>query len=287
MNRALCVVFVAMLLCTFSGRVSASQGYEVTSYEVTVTPLGGTEAFLEVTMGIVASEASVLNVSFGYPLSSLEVDVPDGISYDYRAQEYASELDIYLPSEGASVISIRYQAPVLTFVDDNTYVYSPTFSFDSVGYFSCKVFVPPGMSIVAPVAPTPQQFSTEGSSFIVAWERVHHSGGLYLLLGLKEEQPDSSLPLFMVAGFFLLCGLVAGMVISSRKQPPHPPAADFKTDEARVVDLLSSGPVTQADLVERTGFSKAKVSRLVMELEARHVVSKERYGTKNIVRLMR
>ncbi|MDD4281180.1 MAG: hypothetical protein PHW58_02985, partial [Candidatus Methanofastidiosa archaeon] len=78
-----------------------------------------------------------------------------------------------------------------------------------------------------------------------------------------------------------------GMAISWRKQPPHPPAADFKTDEARVVDLLSSGPVTQADLVERTGFSKAKVSRLGMELEARHVVSKERYGTKNIVRLTR
>lgn len=65
------------------------------------------------------------------------------------------------------------------------------------------------------------------------------------------------------------------------------PEEPVLSDEQRVVSLLDSegGRMRQAEIVERTGWSKSKVSMQLSEMEADGTVSKLRVGRENIVSL--
>ena len=51
---------------------------------------------------------------------------------------------------------------------------------------------------------------------------------------------------------------------------------------ARVLKL-KEGSCEQGTLRIATGFSKAKLSRLLMEMEERHIIYKEQRGKKNVI----
>lgn len=70
---------------------------------------------------------------------------------------------------------------------------------------------------------------------------------------------------------------------------PRPPATEpsVLTDEERVVDLLESsgGRMRQSRIVERTDWSKSKVSMLLSEMEEEGAVHKLRVGRENVISL--
>ncbi|WP_458187855.1 DUF7343 domain-containing protein [Haladaptatus sp. NG-WS-4] len=70
-------------------------------------------------------------------------------------------------------------------------------------------------------------------------------------------------------------------------QPPEPPADDGEilTDEGRVLHLLhdNRGRMKQTDIVDETGWSKSKVSRLLSRMEDRGDINRLRVGRGNIV----
>jgi len=62
----------------------------------------------------------------------------------------------------------------------------------------------------------------------------------------------------------------------------------IREDERKILEYLEANKdkfVKQKDIVRHTGFSKAKVSRLITELEKRGIVERERIGRTNRVRL--
>ncbi|MDN5358228.1 MAG: hypothetical protein PWP76_71 [Candidatus Diapherotrites archaeon] len=63
--------------------------------------------------------------------------------------------------------------------------------------------------------------------------------------------------------------------------------AKLGEDEKAIVDLLkeNEGVMFQSDIVEKTGFSKSKVSRILDKLEARGFVERRRRGMTNVVLL--
>ncbi|WP_256687095.1 helix-turn-helix transcriptional regulator [Halococcus qingdaonensis] len=71
--------------------------------------------------------------------------------------------------------------------------------------------------------------------------------------------------------------------------PPEPAvsAAEMKTDADRIAELLDAngGRMQQGDIVERTDWSKSKVSTLLSEMAEEGRVSKLRVGRENIVSL--
>ena len=109
--------------------------------------------------------------------------------------------------------------------------------------------------------------------------------------------------------FILIAGLIAGVAAAylfmnraqtTETSPPPagaaaaaPPELEelairlLDGDERRLVRVLveSKGQVLQRDLVRITGFSDAKVSRLLDRLQERGLVVRERYGMSNRVRL--
>jgi len=73
----------------------------------------------------------------------------------------------------------------------------------------------------------------------------------------------------------------------NREPEPQPPVQDGKvtTDADRVLKLLreNGGRLPQGEIIQRTGWSKSKVSRLLSKMEDRKQISKINIGRKNIV----
>ena len=62
--------------------------------------------------------------------------------------------------------------------------------------------------------------------------------------------------------------------------------SDLKREERIVLEVLSkSGPTFQADLIEKTAFGKAKMTRILDRLENRGFVERKRRGMTNLVAL--
>jgi uncharacterized membrane protein len=59
----------------------------------------------------------------------------------------------------------------------------------------------------------------------------------------------------------------------------------LRTDEKKVYDLIvnADGFMFQNDLIEKTGYSKVKISRILDKLELKGVVERRRRGMANIV----
>ena len=60
--------------------------------------------------------------------------------------------------------------------------------------------------------------------------------------------------------------------------------SSFRPEEKQVYNLVKeNGAIFQADLIEKTGFSKARMTRIVDKLEGRGLVERKRRGMTNVV----
>lgn len=60
--------------------------------------------------------------------------------------------------------------------------------------------------------------------------------------------------------------------------------SDLRKEDKQVLKLIQNdGAIFQADLIEKTGFGKAKVSRIIDRLEGRNFVERKRRGLTNVV----
>ncbi|MBD3155241.1 MAG: hypothetical protein GF368_01135 [Candidatus Aenigmarchaeota archaeon] len=82
--------------------------------------------------------------------------------------------------------------------------------------------------------------------------------------------------LILVVGIFLIYDKISkrsGVVLSVLNEPER--------IVVKVIQERGGEEVNQKKIVKATGFSKAKVSRILQSLEARGVISKERFGRRN------
>jgi len=164
----------------------------------------------------------------------------------------------------------------------------------------------------------PESLATSAS---VSWigERFFNDSRPYVVLGppsAVQDDPDgtpagetSSSGMFVIALAVLALGAVAvaawrsgaaaailgsddddgdtATTTSESAPDPSPEAEEFLDDSDRVVRLLeeNGGRMKQVDIVERTEWSKSKVSMLLSDMEDDGEISKLRVGRENIISL--
>ncbi|MBN3037147.1 MAG: hypothetical protein JW834_01745 [Candidatus Diapherotrites archaeon] len=167
------------------------------------------------------------------------------------------------------------------------------FSADS---FSMKLVLPAGFAFteVSPQA----LFSSDGRRIISFWSGESVPAGERLVFSARYEQMflkqetivgipitewDIVVPGLVFAflfGYFLAAGAASVLM-----QKIGVVKARLSGDEAQVVKVLENGAETQADIQKTTGFSKAKLSRLLRGMEERKLISKKTKGRTNLVSL--
>lgn len=72
--------------------------------------------------------------------------------------------------------------------------------------------------------------------------------------------------------------------IEKKKPEKKVDLSNFKPEEKQVYSLVKTqGAIFQAELVEKTGFGKAKMSRIIDRLEGNGLVERKRRGMTNVV----
>ncbi|MDN5327615.1 MAG: hypothetical protein PWP03_253 [Candidatus Woesearchaeota archaeon] len=106
-----------------------------------------------------------------------------------------------------------------------------------------------------------------------------------------------SIPIQSYIGYsvvFVLAGIGVFMIISGKKYHEELTEKEkklerilgnLKEDEKRICELIkeSGGAIFQSELVEKTNFSKVKVSRILDKLEGRGIIERRRRGMTNLV----
>lgn len=259
-----------------------------------------------VTFHIVGSAVYVeQQITFEAPSSGpLKLSIPDdseGISlyFDGEPTEYVQNLTL----DNTTTVKISYVTSKI--LDKGNFL--ANFKAESdIGKLAVALVLEEGTNIkqeekagpaAGSVFPEPTDITSDGQSIIVVWTRDDVKEGDELPLYVRIKHKTSTLP----AVILILILLAAGTAYRAWKGhvPKTPPKEEkpseeekepeflknLKEEEQQIVRILQrkEGSCEQGTLRVTTGFSKAKLSRLLMELEQRKIIHKEQRGKKNLV----
>lgn len=260
--------------------------YEIADYSVTISVSEGrVHERIDITLENYDS-LPIFEYSFLYPLENLKIYDSEGtVRHEVRGDVLLCYLDQYGSNPYSFVIEFDTSG-YISQVKEGKWVFSPIFQFSvPVRNFSLEITVPADMAVVSPIYPTPTSFYSYRETLVVKWKKDTLEVGeeFLVLLGYKPVSSPSSqrnfiFYLFAAAFIAFVTGLYLG-----RREKPSPEYV--VADEKLVLDTIkkAGGKIIQSDLVKNTDFSKAKVSKILSELENRNVVRKEKYKRTNLI----
>jgi uncharacterized membrane protein len=172
---------------------------------------------------------------------------------------------------------------------------------DGIKKLSLRVFIPANAVLASSydaktgmsesIFPKASKLETDGQRIIVVWEREDFEKGNSLPVLVKfREKPDYSFV------FYILAVLVVFFALYIKFRKPRIKTRTIvkkedllerhlKADEEQIVNILKQreNQCEQGTLRVITGFSKAKLSGLLKELEERKIIHKELRGKKNLI----
>jgi len=154
-----------------------------------------------------------------------------------------------------------------------------------VGYFYARLYVPKGYAILSPIVPSPDKVESTGTALILEWKKtdVRPEEEFYFIVGFSGEVTNQfPLAMFLATIFIAFLGGFFAGTLYRRKEKT---LIDLRSDEEKVLELLKEGPLYQSDLVKRLGFSKAKVSLLLRDMEKKGLIERVKEGRTYLVRL--
>jgi len=142
------------------------------------------------------------------------------------------------------------------------------------------------------IYPRPDQATTDGRSLIFIWEREDVKEGEDISVFAMYKTRTNYL--LIIAIFVVLAVLSLGGYIFYNKYLKNPVKKikkesdmleHLKEEEQQIVRILKQreNQCEQGTLRVVTGFSKAHLSRLLMELKSRKIIYKEKRGKKNLI----
>ncbi|HOP09686.1 MAG TPA: winged helix-turn-helix transcriptional regulator [Candidatus Methanofastidiosa archaeon] len=242
-------------------------------------------AYESILMEFTTYEDSVeLTLDYSTPLENLLVTVEEGDSYEYYGNGSLFHLTFLLSGSGTHIIEMNYETEEFSIIDDGKMIYSPTFSFPvTPKYFRCRLFLEDGMSITSPLVPSPDRVYSKGNDIIVSWENISTQSSFYILCAIGTI-PSSGHDWYLL--LLVIPAVVIGYYICRlRRKDVKVLKPGFKTDEELVIKLLEDGKQTHKELVDATGFSKSKITRILKEFEDRDVIRREKYKNRDIIHL--
>jgi uncharacterized membrane protein len=242
-----------------------------------------------------------------YPLNTFSYTLR-GDARNVEVYDREGRLNVNATKEGGTIIQSEFREPLqpnastLIIIKFNMasavskvgegYVFSPVFSLpEGTDEFRLKVRLPEGMGLPRPVtagssytdvAPLPDGVYSDGRAIILAWRRYDVSGDFAVYI--RYAEPGSKSKNYYLLGFFLILALAIFYLSRSKRRTKE---RGLDRDEMTVLELIkANNGVAQRDVVNITGFSKAKVSAVVSSLEKKGLIRKEKAGLINRLYLM-
>ncbi len=203
------------------------------------------------------------------------------------AKYFLLECDSQYPE---NVFSIKYTTSYYVWKYDNEINF--LFSLpDEINHSSIEIRVmfPDGYRVEITggsrfaVFPSTENIYSLGSRYVVVWD-INENMQVEVFASLRSSKRNFG-TLLIAFPLLLLISVLLGMrYIKKRSKEKY---GFLLEDERKIVRFLEKkkGYVKQKDLVNHTGFSKAKVSRLLKNLEMRGLIEREERGRNCFVRI--
>jgi hypothetical protein len=242
---------------------------------------------------LVFSEDSrgILSLSIPADAQTIEVYL-NGIKTD------ANITDNHVLVDLQGINEIRLSFITEEFVDNDNFLFNTAAEYDA-NLLEITVALPEEAVLKRPIKdaagsvyPRPDKATTDGRSLIFTWERKDVKAGdeAAIFVMYKTKANHVWLIVILVFVVFSLTGYVfykkPAKKEKTKKKEKEPKVLKYlKEDEQQIVRILKQrkGKCEQGTMRVITGFSKASLSRLLSELEARKIVYKEKKGKKNLI----
>ena len=280
--------------------VASAQEYHFRDYTIAIAPDYDGNAIEEVSFTVVNLRGNISAVEYAIAMTPSKVKV-----YDDQG-----ELDFFV-EDGSLVVPLRerlgegqrqrlrfvFTLPgmVSSYQGDNilTMSYVPDVR---VLNFTFLVKLPRGSALVseqrgeggaiAAVYPTPEKILTDGEHIIIRWKKweltPRESFRIFVMYTTVKQEQRS--PYLLAIGLALGAALTYAYFAYHKKRQGQSKIVKLvlREDEQKVYDLIAEkGEILQEKVVRLTGFSKAKVSKLVRNLEEKGIIKKEPYRKTN------
>ena len=212
----------------------------------------------------------------------------DGRVRDIKILDDKQELDYTFNN---NLIDITLKGPTktltITYIADNVIFHSDSvshffaeFSFENtIKNMTVEVKLPPGFAIYKnEYRPSSANVVSDGQRIILVWKLNSIKD---VLFSVKFSSPDQE---NNIAGIVAAMLVVVAILIylHFRKRTREEFLKGFREDEKRTIEYLEQKKVAfQSDLQKEFKFSRAKSTRIVMHLEQKGLVRKQKYGRTN------
>ena len=199
-------------------------------------------------------------------------------------------------------LEIKYETSVLVKLVEGQRLFSTTVRVpEDTGRMVVRTYLGNGFVLIdpdkgplPPYTPSDGVSGSDGRRIFVIWTRNETTKGEGLDMTVAYERilpPTSGFSTILLVGAgALFVALIAIVLVKRRKGDGTKivvPLTLLKDDERKIVEYLQSqgGITKQRALVTHTGFSKAKISRLVRDLQTRGVIKVKGVGRVNEITL--
>jgi uncharacterized membrane protein len=258
--------------------------------------------------------AEIQDLSLDFTISLSKVYVVEEVSYANK-----NKFNVELPSDASEVLvnvdgsdykaenktfmvegkKIRIIYLTKKFIDKKNFIIDLTYPED-IKNLSISLHIPSNLELARPVEektltsnaifPKANSITTDGQRMKITWNRsnVREGDSISLLVMMQEKKDYSYIVYILVIVVVILLLYIfirkpkIKTIIKTRTSRIE---EHLKEDEEQIVRILKSRErqCEQGTLRVVTGFSKAKLSGLLQELEDRKIIYKEKRGKKNII----
>jgi uncharacterized membrane protein len=201
-------------------------------------------------------------------------------------------------------VSIEFDTKELITINEGNYIFSALFSPPGRWKdFTLRIGLPKGMGLPhaissgaqTDIAPLPDRTISDGTKTIFEWDvgSVNDFAVFVRYVPFSQTKtpaPETTPPAVEEQSrqfpYILLVALIAiifgGIYLLRGKGPGKKKTEFMKDDEKQIINLIAENEgIVQKRLVDHTGFSKAKISKIVSELDKREIVRVEKIGRRN------
>jgi uncharacterized membrane protein len=277
---------VMLFLTVFLLMINISTAYSLDSYNTQYNIVGNKVVMQTI---ITASETIILSLPIPADAETVEVYLND-VKFDATIEDNFLRINLNRNDQ----LKIGYITS--EFIDKSNFLLNLPIGYD-VGLLKITLVLPEEAVLRRPIKdttgsiyPKPDQATTDGRSLIFIWEREDLKSGDEIAIFAMYKTKFNYIPFIVALAaiiFVLLLYVLRKLPKKEVKKEEKKPELEkhLKEEEQQIVSVLKQreGQCEQGTLRVITGFSKAHLSRLLMELEARKIIYKEKRGKKNLI----
>lgn len=278
-----------LLLVIFLLIINISLAYTLESYDVQYNIV---DSKVVVQTILTASQTAIINLPVPPDAETIELYL-NNIKTNATIED--SSLLLYLNKND----QVKLGYITKEFIDKSNFLLNLPIEYDTKS-LKITLVLPEEVVLKKPIKdttgsiyPRPDQATTDGRSLIFTWERNDVKQGDEIAIFAMYKTRRDYIPVIaviVIVFLIILLYILRKVPKKEQVQKPEPEKEPevlehLKEEEQQIVRILKqkAGMCEQGTLRVITGFSKAHLSRLLMELEARKIIYKEKRGKKNLV----